>query len=75
MYAYCLHLINGNDKENENVINKQSTSETVFNSMSSYPDKQNWNDYSPALLKTKISEPLIISIPASSDLSQVIKHL
>ncbi|XP_050063085.1 uncharacterized protein LOC126552430, partial [Aphis gossypii] len=61
---------NGNDKENENVINKQSTSETVFDSMSSYPGKQNWNDYSPALLKTKISEPLIINIPASSDLSQ-----
>jgi len=39
------------------------------------PGKQNWNDYSPALLKTKISEPLIINIPASSDLSQVIKHL
>jgi len=43
--------------------------------MSSYPGKQNWNGYSPALLKTKVSEPLIINIPASSDLSLVIKHL
>jgi len=43
--------------------------------MPSYPENQNWNDYSTELLKTKISEPLIINIPPSSDLSQAIKHL
>jgi len=55
---------------NDNAIsNNPSTSKIEFNSLSSNPGKQDWDDYSPALLKTPISKQLVSSL---SDPVQVI---
>lgn len=55
---------------NDNAIsNNLSTSKIELNSLSSNPGKQDWDDYSPALLKTPISKQLVSSL---SDPVQVI---
>jgi len=55
---------------NDNAIsNNLSTSKIELNSLSSNPGKQDWDDYSPALLKTPIFKQLVSSL---SDPVQVI---
>lgn len=40
-----------------------STSKVDNNSVASNPGKQDWDDYSPALLKVPLSKLLMITIP------------
>lgn len=47
-----------------------STSKVDYNSVASNSGKQDWNDYSPVILKVPLSKPLMINIP--SDTVQVI---
>lgn len=53
------------------ILNNPSTSKVEFNSISSNPGKQDWDDYSPLLLKTPLSKQLV-TLPSPADPVQVI---
>ena len=65
---YFYKDISYNNNENE-ISNNPSTSKIELNSVSSNPGRQDWDDYSPALLKTPLSKQLVSS---PSDSVQVI---
>lgn len=60
------------NNDNNEISNNQSTSKLEFNSVSSNPGKQDWDDYSPALLKTPLSKQLVTFVSSPSDPVQVI---
>jgi len=68
---YFFKDISYNNNDNE-ISNNPSTSKIELNWVSSNPGRQDWDDYSPALLKTTLSKHLVTS---PSDSVQVIKKL